>query len=149
MPDLYSAWRVMDAILPAAGEASRMRGLPKFLLPCDDIYTTLIERHILQLTNLCERIWVPTRPDLVSLLESLNLPKDKVIVLPISTKSMTETVLKVNEVAAADYYQLVMPDTYFSGEEPYLKLSKTPDFVELACWRIRAELPRADNPSDG
>lgn len=129
----------MDGILPAAGLASRMRGIPKFLLPCDDVYTTLIEKHIIELGLVCETIWIPTRPDLVTLLESLSLPKDRVVILPIKSNSMSETVKYVVDIARADCFQLIMPDTFFQGGKPYTLLSEEPEFVNLACWRIREE----------
>jgi len=129
----------MDAIIPAAGLASRMRGIPKFLLPCDDSYTTLIELHIAQLLEVCENIWIPTRPELVLLLDSLGLAKDRVIILPMQTENMTQTVLKVLSIAQAEYFQLVMPDTYFFGEKPYKQLSATSSLVDLACWSIRED----------
>ena len=36
----------MDVILPAAGLAKRMKGIPKFLLPANDEYETLLEIHL-------------------------------------------------------------------------------------------------------
>lgn len=129
----------MDAIIPAAGLATRMRGIPKFLLPCDDTYTTLIEMHISQLLKVCETVWIPTRPQLVLLLDSLGLANDRVVVLPMQTENMTQTVLKVSSIAKTDYFQLIMPDTYFLGEQPYELLSEKPLVADLACWNIRAD----------
>jgi hypothetical protein len=127
----------MDAIIPAAGLATRMRGIPKFLLPCDDTYTTLIELHISHLLEVCETIWIPTRPELVLLLDSLGLANDRVVVLPMQTENMTQTVLKVSSIAKNECFQLIMPDTYFLGEQPYGTLSDKPLIADLACWRIR------------
>jgi len=129
----------LDAIIPAAGLASRMRGIPKFLLPCDSSYTTLMEMHIEQLIPICETIWIPTRPDLVVLLDSLGFAKDKVVILPMSTDNMTQTVNRVLKIANASHFQLIMPDTYFHGAKPYQKLSNPPPVAELACWKIRPE----------
>jgi choline kinase len=127
----------MDAIIPAAGMATRMRGIPKFLLPCDSSYTTLIESHIAELLKVCETVWIPTRPELVLLLDSLGLAKDRVVILPMQTENMTQTVLKVSKISNSNYFHLVMPDTFFFGEQPYEFLSKEPQLVDLACWRIR------------
>lgn len=132
-------WRRMDAIIPAAGLATRMRGIPKFLLPCDSVYTTLIEEHLSQLLDVCETVWIATRPDLVMLLDSLSISQDRVVTLPVTTRNMTETVLHVANLSRADYFQLVMPDTYFLGEKPYRLMTKEPNLVDLACWRIREE----------
>lgn len=129
----------MDGIIPAAGIASRMRGIPKFLLPCDEVYTTLIEAHILNLSKICETIWIPTRPELIILLESLGIAKDRIVVLPMQTENMTQTVQRVVKISKADYFQLVMPDTYFYGEQPYFTLNQKPALAELACWKIRKD----------
>ena len=129
----------MDAIIPAAGLASRMRGIPKFLLPCDTSYTTLIEMHIENLLPICETIWIPTRPDLVVLLDSLGLAKDRVIILPMSTENMTQTVNRVLNVASATHFQLIMPDTYFQGDLPYSAMMSRPNTAHLACWTIQTQ----------
>lgn len=129
----------MDAIIPAAGLATRMRGIPKFLLPCDSTYTTLIEEHINALLKNCETVWIPTRPELVLLLDSLGLAKDRVIILPMSTQNMTQTVGKVLQITKAENFHLIMPDTFFYGEKPYETLSPNPDLVDLACWKIRED----------
>jgi hypothetical protein len=129
----------MDAIIPAAGLATRMRGIPKFLLPCDNSYTTLIELHIQQLLESCETIWIPTRPELVLLLDSLGLARDRVVVLPMQTENMTQTVNRVLTIAKSPHFQLIMPDTYFLGEKPYSLLKSEPSIVDLACWNIRLD----------
>ena len=108
----------IHGILPAAGHAVRLRRLPKFLLPCDENATTLIEKHIEELENLCEIIWLPVRPDLVSLVHDLNLG-DHVIPVAMSTKTMSETVLRIGNISGADSFLLGMPDTAFVGEQPY------------------------------
>jgi choline kinase len=127
----------MDAIVPAAGLATRMRGLPKFLLPCDLTYTTLIEQHVSSLLETCNTIWIPTRPELVMIIDSLGLPRDRVVLLPMQTENMTQTVKRVLQITSNSYFHLVMPDTYFFGDQPYAKLAQKPDVADLACWRIR------------
>ena len=129
----------MHGILPASGSASRMRGLPKFLLPCDDQYLSLLERHIENLLNFCETIWIPVRPDLVPLVESLRIPSERVVLLTMSTKSMTETVRRVVELSSGKRFMMAMPDTYFFGELPYEYLSSSELPMSLACWKIRPE----------
>ena len=62
----------MDVILPAAGLAKRMKGVPKFLLPANDQYETLLEIHLKNLEDKCENIYLPTRPDLVPIINSLD-----------------------------------------------------------------------------
>jgi hypothetical protein len=127
------------AILPASGSATRMRGLPKFLLPCDKDYLSLVERHIDHLLEYCETVWLPVRPDLVHLVESLRIPEEHVVILAMATQSMTDTVKKVVEMSSGNRFVLAMPDTYFYGELPYQYLVDSKDPMSLACWKIRPE----------
>ena len=130
---------VVNAILPASGSATRMRGLPKFLLPCDEDYLSLLERHIENLLVYCETVWVPVRPDLVPLVESLKIPEERVVILTMTTQSMTETVRRVVELSSGARFVLAMPDTYFYGQLPYQHLVESTDPMFLACWNIRPE----------
>lgn len=116
-----------------------MRGLPKFLLPCDDQYLSLLERHIENLLDFCDTIWIPVRPDLVPLVESLRIPSERVVLLTMSTQSMTETVRRVVELSSGTRFIMVMPDTYFLGGLPYEYLAQSTSPMSLACWKIRPE----------
>lgn len=126
-------------ILPASGLASRMRGLPKFLLPCDANYLTLLERHVQFAIEYSDVVWIPTRPDLAPLVESIGLPPEKVVVLSMRTKTMTETVLRVASLSSASRFMLAMPDTYFEGQLPWSSLANSTSDLHLACWRIRED----------
>lgn len=116
-----------------------MRGLPKFLLPCDNEYNTLIERHIMSMLDVCETVWIPTRPEQTILLESLGLSSDRVVIVPMTTGTMTQTVLRLCAISGAERFIMVMPDTYFFGEQPYDFLAKGDSALDLACWKIRPE----------
>ena len=129
----------MDGLIPASGATSRMRGIPKFLLPCDEEYLTLLERHIFNMLQHCKMIWIPTRPDLTILIESLGITSERVVVIPMATKSMTETILKIAAISSANEFMLCMPDTYFEGELPYENLGSLECDLKLACWAIRPE----------
>lgn len=132
----------MDLLIPAAGLASRMRGLPKFLLPIDRNYTTLLEVHLLKSTQEIENlnnIFIATSPDFLKILKSLNLNIPNLSILKMETSTMNETILNLLEHTDSNYFQLIMPDTYFSGEQPYGKLNNSPDFCDLALWKIRPE----------
>jgi hypothetical protein len=128
----------VDSILPAAGTASRMRGLPKFLLPIDDRFTTLIELHANRLAKTSERVWIPINPDFANLLIKLdNLPKNAVVI-PMNTQSMTETLLNVMGISESNYFKMIMPDTFFFGEQPYDSLVSE-SLATVACWKIRPD----------
>ena len=130
---------MIDAILPTAGKATRMRGLPKFLLPAGPDYLTLIERHVSELLEYCATVWIPTRPEQTILLESLGLSSDRVVVVPMTTDTMTETVMRVAGISGAERFLMVMPDTYFAGEKPYCYLAESSYPLSVAAWRIRKD----------
>jgi hypothetical protein len=132
----------IQAILPAAGNAVRLRGLPKFLLPMDTNALTLLEKHIELLNFHAEVIWLPVRADLASLVTDLNLG-EKVIPIPVRTKTMTETVLRIVELTEVNEFILGMPDTVFSHGNPYEKLisvrNKSEADLVLSIWNTRVE----------
>jgi dTDP-glucose pyrophosphorylase len=127
----------MDAILPAAGLATRMRGIPKFLLPVDENYQSLLETHIYELTKICNNIFLPTRPDLVPVIKSLDINFDKLTVIGMETDTMSETIIKTCTNSESGSFMLVMPDTYFYGQKPYSLLNSETEICDLACWKIR------------
>ena len=127
----------MDAILPAAGSAERMSGIPKFLLPVTDDYKSLLENHIEKLSQICEKIYLSTKPELVPIIKSLKIDKKNLFILEVKTKTMSETVLKTISDSNSENFILIMPDTYFLNGDPYTKLNKEPNIAELACWKIR------------
>ena len=126
------------AILPAAGSALRMRGLPKFMLPCSQDYETLLERHVSNLLPLVDTIWIPTRPEFAHLIVKLGFGP-KVIVHALETETMSETVIEVSRFAKADRFILCMPDTYFHNDLPYENLSNSASNLDLTVFRIRAD----------
>lgn len=129
----------MDAILPAAGSAQRMSGIPKFLLPSDDKYTTLLENHIIGLSNICNKIYLPTRKNLIPLIESLNFNFESITIIEVETNTMSETILEVLKKSDAENFLLAMPDTYFYGQKPYKLFNYEPTYADIACWKIREE----------
>lgn len=132
----------MDILIPAAGQATRMRGLPKFLLPIDENYTTLLENHINNLNNILEndsRILIGIRPDLLPIVKSLNLIEENIFFIEMKTNTMNETILNLSENSDSHHFQLIMPDTYFLGMQPYSQLESNPELCDLAIWKIRDE----------
>lgn len=129
----------MDAILPAAGLATRMRGLPKFLLPCSLDYVTLLETHIISLLEVCERVWIAVRPETAPLVDILQIAQDRVIMVNLRTETMSETVLKVVNLSMAESFMVIVPDTHFWGEQPHDYLSKLDHGMRVAAWNIRED----------
>ena len=129
----------MDAIIPAAGFALRMKGMPKFLLPSSKHYESLLEIHLNNLKTICDKIWVPTRPEIIQLLDSLGFTDEDIIIFPTITDTMSETVNKVLNVSNSENFILIMPDTFFYGDTPYEVLDPSPEIADVACWKIRSE----------
>ena len=125
--------------MPAAGLAKRMRGIPKFLLPANIEYLSLLEIHIDNIKDSFSDIYLATRPEIVPLIKSLDHNFKNMNILEMDTSTMSETILETLEVSKEDFHLLVMPDTFFLGEQPYLELDQTPEVCELACWKIRDE----------
>lgn len=129
----------MDGILPAAGLAKRMKGIPKFLLPIDRDYKSLLEVHISNLSKICDKIYLPTRPELAPIIKSLDLDLEDIVIAEMVTETMCETVSNTLNLSESENFILIMPDTYFFGEQPYQMLDSETVFCNLACWEIRDE----------
>lgn len=130
--------RYLHAIIPAAGRATRLRGLPKFLLPIDDQFSTLIERHVFQALKVSQQVWIPTRLEYLPLLSSLNFDPNVVHVLPVETKTMSETIHRIADFAKSDHFLMGMPDTYFFGADTvYEQLAASNDEVVAALFQIQ------------
>ena len=133
----------MDAVIPAAGKASRIRGLPKFLLPCDREYQTLIEWHIAHLRQICDRVFIGCRPEQANLLRSLGLAGEQIVLCEVESPTMTSTVAKLLTHSDSESFVLAMPDTYFfGGQLSYRRFLEEAagsrgSFFHLGLWNIR------------
>lgn len=124
-------------LLPIAGQASRLGGLPKFLLPISDSGTSLLAWHIRQLGTLVDEILLPTRPVFIPVLETLSLGSN-IHLMPMETASLSETVKNCETILKGADVLFGMPDTYFDGGSPYLELSKRPSgSLSVATWKTR------------
>lgn len=124
-------------VLPAAGLATRMRGLPKFMLPCTDGNETLIERHIRLSIPTSDLLCVVTRPSYAPLLASLGILSDKVLLSVTETETMNATVKGITDWVQSERFTVIMPDTFFGGQTPYQYLASAPSSLNLALWTIR------------
>ena len=126
----------MLGIIPAAGLASRFRGIPKFLLPAPGRDQTMLELHVENLLETCERVLVATRPTWIPYLAGMSDPR--VSVISFESRSMTETVVRLCDNApTTSSFVLTMPDTLFIGESPFQKLRGPMEAdLELALWQV-------------
>ena len=124
------------AVIPAAGRAVRLNGLPKFLLPIES-YGSLLAYHLRMASEYADQIIVGTRPEFSSLI--LDLCKDfKAKVCVMETKTLTETVCEIARGLNPQTLTVHLPDTYVGPENIYSKLEKISSSNEksaMAIWR--------------
>lgn len=129
---------IVEAIIPAAGLATRMRGLPKFLLPINDQFETLLEWHVHQIGPYCDRIRIPTRPELRRFIDALDFGDFDVVVTEVESRTMSETVTKAISASDENFFVLAMPDTFFLGNENVFELLLShSDPISAAIFRIQ------------
>ena len=126
-------------LIPAAGSAERMRGLPKFLLPSGEGNLTMLETHLLKAQDLADEILIGVNPVFIDLLLKSDLNLQHAEVLPITTSSMVETVLNLVNISNADRFMVIMPDSGFLGQSPYKFIMKSQADLTLGLWKIREE----------
>jgi CTP:molybdopterin cytidylyltransferase MocA len=112
-------------LLPAAGTATRMSGLPKFLLPISDAHQCLLTYHVELMAPHVDRIIIPTRNEWESLLHSFEFGP-QVEIVSMQTQTMAETVKRSLDGRNYSTCVLGMPDTYFVGGNPYRELTEHP-----------------------
>jgi hypothetical protein len=126
-------------LLPAAGNATRMGGLPKFLLPVSEDHQCILSYHVEMMAPFVDRIIIPTRSEWVGLLRSFSFGPD-VDILEMRTSTMAETVKRSLDERVYASCVLGMPDTYFVGGNPYRDLTQQPPAdVSLIVFPTRPE----------
>jgi NDP-sugar pyrophosphorylase family protein len=114
----------MIGILPCAGEAKRIHGLPKYLLPCPpDDY--LLNHHFTGMMDAgCDTVFMGANPENFSALTLQIKSKDAVTYRADKYRTMTETVLWMKEHGNnIDSVLFGMPDTYFDSPTVYEQLA--------------------------
>ena len=129
----------MIGLIPAGGKATRMKGLPKFALPCDTENNSLLKRHVEQMLPYCEKVVVSTTPQWENLIKMFELDIELMIMDP---STMNDSLIRMAKENWSMEYLIGMADTYFYGENPYHKLwaSSKAFSVNLACWKVDDEL---------
>lgn len=118
----------MIGIIPAAGSATRMMGIPKMLLPVPRYGLTLIDLTIMRM----ELADMSTPPVIVSNGVILSLLEHHLgfSIVNRTTQTMSETVLMALHTWMQDRGDRVlfgMPDTYFDDAEAFVKLAAALD----------------------
>lgn len=97
-------------LIPCSGTASRMSGIPKFLLPCKE--GNLIDNSInIFKSNNIDDIYVSISTENEHFIKN----RDHIKYIVKNTNTMSETVKNLIEIKAKKYI-LIMPDTYFIND---------------------------------
>lgn len=128
------------SVIPAAGSATRMSGIPKFLIPNSE-GTPLIRWHVSQSNLASEHTIVVTRPEWAAItfevLSGLKFELQCAV-----TNTMTETVIIALQSRNPAVALIHMPDT-FLGEDNKLAQAVSTTLEEkqtsLICWKTRAD----------
>lgn len=125
-------------ILPAAGGATRLHGLPKFLLPTADSY--LLDRHIRRLRDTGARVWIGASKATLPFVKPY---AEGCAIATVTSETMTETVLAARKAAGDDVTLFSMPDTHWTDPNVFPgMLNRIEDMsadIAIAVWRIRPD----------
>jgi choline kinase len=133
-------------IIPAAGLATRMGGLPKFLLPVGSSGKPLLRSHLEMSHSANLEAVVMLHPRLFEfgkeLIGSWNFPN--VRVFSVESPTMTKTVKEAIRLSKTQetIFSISMPDTFFSNPDSFkgsFLLDLRKKAPSLALWRIRED----------
>lgn len=136
-------------ILPASGIASRMGGLPKFLLPIGPEARPLIELHLEALAGLVDEVVVAVHPKFSGFLYE-RVDRFGALLTVLETRTMNETVLKVVQRMPCERYVIGLPDVYLADYSGYaVALGLLDTFAcSLAVWQSQpSQIGRLGNLS--
>ena len=121
----------MIGVLPASGSATRLNGLPKFILPIED-GQSLLQWHVKLMSSACTSVTVLTRQCWIPLVQDLKLDATLVQKEP---STMADAVLHVVHNQSQDVV-IGMPDVYIhnSRDNFYKKLVEGHGDIVLATW---------------
>jgi len=118
-------------ILPASGSASRLNGLPKFILPVAD-GRSLLQWHVDLMSRACRHVTVSTRNRWTALVRDLSL---NAYITEREPSTMADAVLKMT-MGESDAIVIGMPDIYIHNSQSnfYQDLLTSDGDVVLATW---------------
>ena len=130
-------------LLPCAGTASRLHGLPKFMLPLKNTKGCLLTQWInILLLNECSKIIIGASNNTIEFIKYIvknnfdNIKDTIFIKLVGNTKTMNETIIKCLEDEIFNFVIMGMPDTVV--ENISTKMIKMSDIdVGVNLWNIR------------
>ena len=118
-------------LLPASGSASRIGGLPKFMLPIEDNFS-ILQWHVSLMNEACDKVRVSTRECWMPLVTPLNLGADIYVKEP---STMSDAVLEMSR-DRNDAVIIGMPDVYIHNSENnfYKDMLESDGDIVLATW---------------
>ena len=125
-------------LIPASGSAVRMRGLPKFLLPSGIEELSLLELHVKHVRDYADEVLIAVNPIFFQIVENANLNLLGARIVPLETRTMTETVLKLASISLGSRFTVIMPDTVFESNESY-RFDDLNSDLDLSLWKIRRD----------
>lgn len=124
----------MIGLLPAAGKAERIHGLPKYLLPVGDSYLLDIHVKRMQAADVSQ-VYIGANAANCDLLNHYS-PFATVVYEANPCETMSETILATaetgGEIIPLPTVLFGMPDTYFEDEQVYVKLTAALDTASVA-----------------
>lgn len=127
-------------IIPAAGKASRIGGIPKFLLPIGE-ENFLINFHANEIlsNNKNVRKIIAVSSEYYEVIKRLDLNAE---VIKVETKTMNETVNEVlKHYSTYKDYLVTMPDTYYEDQDVFERLLenyfKKKSQISLVLWNMQ------------
>jgi hypothetical protein len=123
-------------LLPASGSASRIGGLPKFMLPVEDNFS-ILQWHVSLMNEACDSVRVSTRECWMPLVTPLNLGADIYVKEP---STMSDAVLEMSR-DRNDAVIVGMPDVYIHNSKNnfYKDMLESDGDIILATWDYRHE----------
>jgi len=126
----------IQGLIPLGGTASRMKNIPKFLLPCKINYSLL--DNIIELFNInC----------VYDIIAGVSESNNRLIynytglhTIQVNTKTMSETVYKIIENKNMECKNiLIMPDTYFTIKDEIKEMIQLLDSYDVVVilWKIK------------
>lgn len=132
-------------LIPAAGKAVRMYGLPKFLLPVKD--GLLIDHLIAQMNQVVtEEIFIGTsHSNAEAILRYAPITYDQTKHYRVETRTMSETVLAARPIVGDANVIFGMGDSYWTGTSIYQRLLDKLNFscVSAALWQVSSVQARS------
>jgi hypothetical protein len=124
-------------LLPASGSASRIGGLPKFMLPIKDNFS-ILQWHVSLMNDACDSVHISTRECWMPLVTPLNLGVDIYVKEP---STMSDAVLEMSR-DRNDAVIIGMPDVYIHNSKNnfYKDMLKSDGDIVLATWEYRHEI---------